>query len=189
MTTYDFVHLVLHAAGDRIQGRTKLQKLVYFVGALTGRLGSLGYRPHYYGPFSPEVAGAIDRLRGLGFLEQRALSGGAVDPHGFEVVRYDYALTDDGKLVAEEKAKDHPAKWEKIQEAVEKLRQAQAEDYVKLSIAAKTYFLLGEMKGVSSLSQLQQMTPRFGWKVEQQEMIEAGRLLASLGLIHLTGPQ
>jgi uncharacterized protein YwgA len=96
MKAYDFVHLVLHASGGRIQGRTKLQKVVYFAGVLTGMHEHLGYRAHYYGPYSSTVTAAVDELRALGFLEQRIASGGAIDSKGFEVARYDYALTDCG---------------------------------------------------------------------------------------------
>ena len=80
MKAYDFVHLVLYATEGRIQGRTKLQKVVYFAGVLTEMLEQLGYRAHYYGPYSSTVTAAVDELRGLGFLEQRIAGGGATDP-------------------------------------------------------------------------------------------------------------
>ena len=60
MDARDFVALTLMASGGHIQGKTKLQKLVYFTGALTGMLDGLGYRAHYYGPFSPTVAAGLD---------------------------------------------------------------------------------------------------------------------------------
>src|SRR5437016_3161878 len=104
LKAYDFVHLVLHAAGGKVQGRTKLQKLVYFAGVLTNMLDDLGYRAHYYGPYSSRVTAATEELRSLGFLEQRTAAAGVVDPHGFEIARYDYTLTEDGKKIAEEKA-------------------------------------------------------------------------------------
>src|SRR5271157_2039741 len=47
MNPYDFVHLVLYAFDGAIQGRTKLQKTVYFIGALTDRMANLGYRANY----------------------------------------------------------------------------------------------------------------------------------------------
>jgi uncharacterized protein YwgA len=87
MTTYDFVHLVLFACGGQMSGRTKLQKTVYFVGALSGRLDELGYRAHYYGPYSSDVSAAVEDLRGLGFLTQRVASDGSHDSQGFEVTR------------------------------------------------------------------------------------------------------
>src|SRR4051794_41134046 len=111
MSTYDFVHLVLHAFGGTIQGRTKLQKTVYFVGALTGFLENLGYRAYFYGPYSSEVAASVDELRGLGFLRQTTLSSGEIDPKGFEVARYDFSLTPEGSQIAEEKTQLHSSEW------------------------------------------------------------------------------
>lgn len=185
MTTYDFVHLVLHASGGTIQGRTKLQKVVYFVGTLTGVVDDLGYRPHYYGPYSGEVAGAVNELRGLGFLEQRVSSAGATDPRGFEVTRYDYELTAAGKQIAQEKVKKQQAMWQKVQTAVEKLNKARASDYVKLSIAAKAYYILRERNGKATPEELQKLTAVFGWKVSSQEILEAGKLLEALDLANV----
>ncbi len=188
MTTYDFVHLVLHASGDTIQGRTKLQKVVYFVGTLTGVVDDLGYRAHYYGPYSGEVAGAVHELRGLGFLEQRVSSTGVIDPKGFEVSRYDYELTPAGKQIAEEKAKKQHAMWERIKTAVEKLKKARAGDYVKLSIAAKAYYILRERNGRATPEELQKLTAVFGWKVSPQQILEAATLLEALDLVNVGKP-
>ena len=186
MRTYDFVQLVLHAAGQ-IQGRTKLQKLVYFAGELTGESAMLGYRPHYYGPYSGEVAAAVDDLHGLRFLDQKITSTGRPDPNGFEIVRYDYSLNEDGKLLANEKAKANPELWELIQEAVKLFNST---DYVKLSLAAKTYFMLGQAHGKSaSLSELEAVAAKFGWKVTNEQVQEARRLLESTGFIHFSAPK
>lgn len=182
MKTYDFVQLVLHAAGH-IQGRTKLQKLVYFAGELTGESAKLGYRPHYYGPYSADVAAAVEDLRALRFLDQKLASGGYTDPNGFEITRYDYALNADGKQMAEEKAVAHPELWKQIQKSIELFDST---DYVKLSMAAKLYYLRGQTRGQSaSLEQLEAMTEQFGWKVTREQLRDAGRLLESTGFLQI----
>jgi uncharacterized protein len=186
MSPYDFVHLVLLAADGQIRGRTKLQKTVYFVGALTGQLDDLGYGPHYYGPYSADVAAAVEQLRGLGFLDQSIKTGGAVDPKGFEVARYDFTLTEAGRRIAESKSGEHPEQWAKIRDAVQALQSARADDYVKLSIAAKAYFLIGEKKGTATLAELLRLTGRFGWTVTKEQMTEAARLLEKFRLISLS---
>ena len=187
MTTYDIVHLVLFAAGE-VQGRTKLQKLVYFIAALSNLPGNLGFRAHYFGPYSPEVAGAVDDLRSLGFLEQRSSSWG-IDPRGFELARYDYSLTDEGKQIAQEKTKKHPEEWKQIKRAVKTLRQANATDYVKLSIAAKAYFLFIEktkqQRQTVTVNELAKLMPEFGWQVTHEQIKEAGKFLETVGLIKL----
>ena len=181
--TYDFVHLVIHASGDQIAGRTKLQKTVYFVGVMTGMLPNLGYRPHFYGPFSPDVAEAVEDLRSLKFLRQETQGINAVDSRGFEVTRYDYSLTADGKQIAEEKAQQHSAVWKRIQAAVKRLNAADTSDYVKLSIAAKAYFMHGKSSRPTTPDELSKMAQRFGWKVSEQQLQEADEWLETLGLV------
>src|SRR5579863_10430213 len=104
MNAYDFVHLVLNAMGGQIQGRTKLQKTIYFLGILTGNIDELGYRAHYYGPYSDTVAAAVNRLKALGFVEEGSLQTGMVGEDGFEIARHDFTLTEQGKEIAEKKA-------------------------------------------------------------------------------------
>jgi len=181
MTTYDFVHIVIHAAGDRIEGRTKLQKVVYFAGVLTGELQKLGYRPHYYGPYSSAVADAVQELRGLKFLEQHAQSEGATDESGFEMTRYDYALTPEGKAVAEEKAARWPDVWGRIGEAMGRLKGANVQDYVRLAIAAKAHLLSQAAGQVLPADALRQKAAEHGWKAfTDEQYAEAVRFLAAV---------
>lgn len=164
MNCYDFVHLVILAAGGKIEGRTKLQKIVYFAGVLTGDIKRLGYRPHYYGPYSPDVAGAVQELRGLKFLDQTILSRGAADENGFEKVRYDYVLTREGTELAKEKAAHHAVEWKRIAEAVAKLRSANVQDYVRLAIAAKTDLLNRQAGRELPDEVLREKAAEHGWK-------------------------
>jgi uncharacterized protein len=184
MKTYDFVHLVIHAAGDRVQGRTKLQKLVYFVGAIKGNLERLGYRAHYYGPYSPDVAGAVQELRSLKFLEQQRFEFGGMDKSGFEISRYDYRLTEEGQEVAEEKARANPTDWEVIKKAVQAINSTNTQDYVQLAIAAKTHLL--SKKGGKGLSakELEAMTAQHGWSAFTPDQFqEAMEFLRQVDLI------
>ena len=183
MKAYDFVHLVIHAAGGKVQGRTKLQKLVYFVGVLTGRLDRLGYRAHYYGPYSADVAGAVQELRGLKFLEQRILSPGAVDQRGFEVTRYDYVLTEEGKEVADEKAKAQPEEWDKIVQAVKRIESQDMQDYVRLAIAAKTHLITQNAGQSLSVDELKRRTGEHGWSAFSPDQYdEALKFLKKVGI-------
>ncbi len=185
MQTYDFVQLTLLALGGEVRGKTLLQKLIYFLGVKTGCLDELGYRAHFYGPYSAEVADAVGRLRTLGFIDQRVFGAGAVDTRGFEVARYDYALNETGKDIAEKKSKKYPELWEKINKALEEIKSAGKMDYVKLSIAAKTYFMLGEKKGAASREDLSRMAKGFGWSVSEQQVTEAANYLEAVDLVEV----
>lgn len=169
MTPYDFVHLVLFASDGSIEGRTKLQKVVYFAGVLTKQIDHLGYRAHFYGPFSPLVAGAIEELRGLKFLEQRTVSSSMADQNGFEKIRYDYVLTEDGRVVAEEKSRQFPKEWEQIKLAVERLKTANITDYVRLAIAAKTYLLTQQVGRDLPSDELRAKAAEHGWTAFNDE--------------------
>lgn len=184
MNTYDFVHLALHAMGGEIRGKTKFQKTVYFLGLLTDTVEDLGYRPHFYGPYSSEVAGAADQLRALGFATQTVASGGAVDQAGFEVARYDLRLTEEGERMAQAKAKGHPKEWDKISNSAEILKKANEQDYLKLSIAAKTCFMLGQRRGIARIHDLVAHAKNFGWSVTPDQVRDAARFLASIGMMN-----
>ncbi len=186
MNTYDFVHLALDSLGGEVHGKTKLQKTIYFLGILSDNLDDLGYRPHYYGPFSPEVAAAVDRLRALRFLDQNIRSVGMIDRHGFEVTRTDYRLTEEGRRIAEHKAQRHADFWPRLEHAVKVFRRANEEDYVKLSVAAKTFFMLGHRRGKADEADLQILAEKFGWSVSLDQIREGARYLKALALVEGT---
>ena len=185
MNANDFVLLAIYAMGGEIRGKTKLQKTVYFLGLMTGQLDDLGYRAHFYGPYSDEVADAANRLKAVGFIDQSAAGAGSVDRFGFEVSRTDFALIEDGKEIAEAKIAVLPNFWKKLHRAAGVLREAGDLDYMKLSIAAKTYFMLGKKKGKATMAELAELAKQFGWKVTTEQVKDAAQYLNKLDLVTL----
>jgi uncharacterized protein YwgA len=185
MNAYDFVHLALYALGDEVRGKTKLQKTIYFLGILSGSKDDLGFRPHFYGPYSAEVSDAVAHLRSLGFVDQNVSSWGSKDEAGFEVARYDFRLNDEGRSAADTKARKYPDELRRLRDAVEKFERMKDQDYEKLSIAAKTYFMLGEKRGKAGKEELARLAQKFGWSVNPDQVSEAARFLESLGLVRL----
>lgn len=181
MNAYDFTHLALLALGGSIQGRTKLQKTIYFLGILTGNLDDLGYRAHFYGPYSDEVAAAVNRLKSLGFLQQTTQSTGARDEGGFEIARQDFELTDEGEAVAQQKADNNPSPWKNIQKAAQHLKSAGEIGYMRMSVAAKTYFMLRKTQKANAL-ELAEMAKKLGWDPTPAEINESVSFLEKLGL-------
>lgn len=184
MNAYDFVHLSLLALGGRVEGRTKLQKQVYFLGIMTGCEEDLGYRAHYYGPYSDAVSEAVGQLRELDFLSTQSATWG-IDARGFEITRTDYSLTPDGKEIAQRKAHQNPELWMKLQEAVDILLKAGDLDYVRLSVAAKTYFMLGQCEHPLTRNRAVELAKDFGWNVTEEQVAEAFSHLESFGLVQL----
>ncbi|MCK4850018.1 MAG: hypothetical protein KAT11_01645 [Phycisphaerae bacterium] len=185
MNAYDFVHIAMLALGGEIKGKTKLQKTIYFMGIMSGSLRDLGYQPHFYGPFSADVADAVGRLKSVGFIHETSEATGFIDKSGFEQVRYDYRLSTLGRLIAQKKAKRRPGLWKKIKLAARQLKDAGDPDYLKLSIAAKTYFLLGEKKGAASYHKLAKLASKFGWSVKDTQVKEAAQFLKNIELVRI----
>jgi uncharacterized protein len=183
MNAYDFVQLVLLALGGQICGRTKLQKTIYFLGVLTGTLEELGYRPHYYGPYSDAVAAAVNRLKSLGFVRESSLHTGTVDGEGFEVARHDFTLTDEGRAIAQQKAEQNTYIWQKIQKAVNRFQQGGDLDYMRMSVAAKTFFILSGSKKPATVAELSESAKKLGWNPKPQEISASVGFLEKLGLV------
>jgi uncharacterized protein YwgA len=184
MNVNDFVTLTLLAVGGEIKGKTKLQKTVFLLGAMTDSLDDLGYRPWYYGPYSDDVNGAVTWLKTIGAIDQNVTAWGH-DRSGFEVQRYDFRLNDQGRRFAEGKARRNPKLWESIQRSAEMLQKAGEINYMDMSIAAKTYFMLGKKKGRASRVDLAEFAPRFGWHVTPDQVNSGGEYLNRLGLVEL----
>ncbi|MBI1792445.1 MAG: hypothetical protein HYR60_33400 [Acidobacteria bacterium] len=179
-TIRDLVLLGYKAFGGSIRGKTMLQKRMYFLSVILD--ADLGYGPHYYGPYSSAVAAANLDLKSLGFLDESS-SGWGVDHHGFEIARYDFALTEDGKASAECKAMKHPELWSKIQAASAIVQEGGNLSYMELSIAAKAYFALTHLKGKATLDQISELMPQFGWSVGKDELDKASSFLEKASLV------
>ena len=185
MNAYDFVHIAMVALGDEVKGKTKLQKTIYFMGIISDSLSDLGYQPHFYGPFSADVADAVGRLKSVGFVYETSEGTGFTDESGFEQVRYDYRLSKLGKLIAQKKAKRHPGLWKKMKSAARQLKDAGDPDYRELSIAAKTYFMLGKKKGGAPYDELAKLASKFGWSVKDTQVKEAAQFLKNIELVSI----
>jgi uncharacterized protein YwgA len=62
----------------------------------------LGYVPHYYGPYSPKVASALENLVSLGLVREDARW--TQREHRI----YSYSLTDDGAVVLDNVERTYP---------------------------------------------------------------------------------
>jgi uncharacterized protein YwgA len=176
----DFVLLAYAAFGGKVNGKTMLQKRVYFLAVILDR--DLGYEAHYYGPYSAEVASANAELKSVGLLSE-SIAGWGTDQRGFEMARYDYKLTDFGQRLAERKAAAHPELWVDIRNAAKVVSEAGSLDYMELSIAAKAYFALTRLNRKATIADIAEMLPKFGWSVSKAELEKASDFLKRADLI------
>jgi uncharacterized protein YwgA len=183
MTSYDFLHLTFLAAGGEIRGRTKVQKTAYFLGVLSNFLPELGFRPHFYGPYSDAISEALIKLKARDFLTESVHSAGAVGSRGFEIARHDFHLTEEGRKIAEQKAKANPAVWKKLQDVTARFKKAGDIDYMRMSVAAKTYFMLQKSGKPASIAQLSESAKELGWDATAEDIKESISFLEKLGLV------
>jgi hypothetical protein len=180
MDTADVLLLAYVAFGGEVQGKTKLQKKLYFLSIMMGQ--DFGFGPHYYGPYSAEVASANSMLKSVGYLSESIASAGSYNSEGFEIARHDFRLTEDGRAVADHKRKRFPGEWEKINRFAVLLNSADDLNYMEISIAAKAYFLLDQKGEPTRTDEVVRMARQFGWSVTEADIIKAVGFLEQLSL-------
>lgn len=164
-----------------VKGRTLLQKLIYFISDILKTESR--YKAHYFGPYSPYVENELGDLMGMGFVEVNVTSRGVDFTRGFEVKRFDYRLTDGGERLANAYAKENPDVNEKIKDFLNKLKNAGDPDYIKLSVAAKTHFILNREKKPLTKEDITSIAKEFDWKIRKNDIDDAVKILHTLDYI------
>lgn len=180
MQPRDFV-LFAHGAFDQgITGRTALQKIVYFLSVMMNK--DLGYNPHFYGPYSPNVAEANAELKELNYLEEATTVYG-YNNQGFEMTKYDYSLTEDGLKLLERKKKEYSAEWDQIISLRDRIKSAGHMNYMELAMAAKAYMILRYEGGKSNREKIKTKAKQLGWSINDNSLENALSFLEKLELV------
>lgn len=170
--------LTIQAADGRISGRTAIQKLVYF--ETVKNITRAEYRPHYYGPYSEEVANAIQTLVALKFLKEEEVSYG-IEPRPWRVFKYE--MSDEGKKAVEQISSENAKEYEQIKSVVETSKNVVGLDANAMSLAAKAYFVLLKGKHAMTCEEIKKDAIDYGWKIPGEVSIDkAVDLLNELGL-------
>jgi len=177
----DVFLLMLEAAGGTIKGKTLVHKRGFFLNKLVNL--DLKYKPHYYGPYSPELEEAIGTCKALGLVEQRVVNYGPSVRGGFEVRRFDYSITENGKKVIDTLKKRMPQKSEEIIMWVQKIAGHDLDDYVTLSLAAKAMFVLEEKDKPMNFEDIVKEAKRYNWNINPDAVEKAAKFLEELGLV------
>ncbi len=178
MKIYEIILLMISEFGDRISGRTKVQKMCYFYARLKNR--EMGFRPHYYGPYSPAVENALDELEGIGLIDKKIEIIGE-NPAGFEVKRYDYEITKYGKQVVDT-IEDCQEKRD-LQEFVRKIKMIGIPGTIDISIAAKAYYILERENMPLTHEEIRKKAEAFGWNIDSNAINRAAAFLKESGFI------
>jgi uncharacterized protein YwgA len=171
--------LIAIARSGQIAGRTLLQKKLYFAAVLAEQ--ELGFRPHYYGPYSPEVADAVDSLVANRFLTETTETFPREESIFGEWRRHSYELTPDGDRLLQAVRQTDEA--EKLREALDKVNaQPIGEDFNLLSIAAKVHILLRK-KSPATASEIRRMALEYRWQLSEEQIQDVAKYLVDLGLV------
>jgi len=174
MEPSDLLLLVVGKKDRVIPGRTAFQKLVYFVS--TDLKSDLGYKAHFYGPYSPIVAQAAEFLVQTDFLreEETALAPG--------YTQYAYSLTKDGIKAAASARKLHANEDTRIQAVVDVCEKVAHLDTHVMSWAAKTHFISqGGPEKVWTIDALMEQGRAVGWDITPPQIRKGAELLFALG--------
>ncbi len=180
MHIQDLILLVIGSEKEkRLQGRTLLQKKLYFLSEL--KRVDHDFRPHYYGPYSSLVAANLDILVSARFLNQVKETFETNQNILGEIRRHTYSLTSDGDTVMEEIKKEAGyADWKEVLDRLN--TQESAHDFNTLSIAAKVYYIVNR-QGKATTEQIQGVAKEYGWNIDDSQIEDVCSFLENLSLI------
>ena len=182
MKVRHLILMLLKASGGNISSKTKVQKEMYFLSLLMNK--ELGFKAHYYGPYSPAVEEGLDELIGAGFVSMRRETFNIVN-RGFEIQRYDFSITDAGEDLAGQLIRENADEYGKTEELVKKLKEMSNPDYLNLSIAAKTYFILKKENSPMSTEEIIKKAKNFDWNIGENDIDVAVKILQKLALVNI----
>ena len=168
--------------GKTLRGRTTLQKKLYFLSVLKDV--DLGFRPHYYGPYSSWVEENLDILVSCGFLNEVTETFSSAQNVFGEIRRHTYSLTSDGDTIMDniQKLKEY-SNWNEELKRINE--QPLANDFNKLSIASKVHYII-KVKERATPEQIRQTARKYGWQISDSDIEEVSLFLQNLLLISVT---
>ena len=173
--------LVSHSPDRLLTGRTRIQKLVYFLRQSLSIAAS--YTPYYYGPYSQEVTASLDSLVASGLLEEQVEP---LDTEGpFEGRVYRYKLTSDGEEVLDSLRSERKEEMRRIEKAAEKIL-ARRSTTATLAVASKLHYVVTNAPQAVPQRELSARAKRFGWHVDPREIANGVKFLKERGLVTTT---
>lgn len=176
MNESEFLTAVL--SSGRIEGRTTVQKLAYFASLKVGL--KLGYVPHYYGPYSSRIAGALGNLSSLGFVKEDARW--TQREHRI----FGYSLTDDGKVVLDKVEHTYPREFKRIEKVVSDCIRIAGNNAERLALAAKVHYIVKKAGKPISYSSVRTIAGTLGWNLSKEDIGSSAKLLQALSLVKST---
>jgi len=179
MNVYDTIALLLLANGGKIQGRTVLQKLVFLSSIIIPEIFGPPYKAHYYGPYSPKLSLALEKMVSYSFLEE-------VRMPGLMYEGYSYRLTKDGEDLANRAKTNHQSEFKKIEQILKTCDEFCNLKSPPLSFAAKVFFLLQRIspdQRKMTYKEAIKDAEHLGWDISKEDVEQGVELLKQLHLV------
>ena len=170
--------MIASANGGRIAGRTVVQKLAYFAN-LRLDIPGIRYVDHFYGPFSREVALALEGLVGLLFMQEIVRAN--------PIETYTYDLTEDGKIIASDLVAQHLEELNTVRGIVAACKSRCNLQANPLACAAKVHYITASTSagGSATAQGIKEMAEGFGWNMAESDIDDGTALLKSLSLVRV----
>jgi len=186
MHIIDIILLVIKdEKGDKLRGRTLLQKKIYFLSVLMER--DLGFTAHYFGPYSSYVAGHLDSLVNYGILKETLvpLSSNPPEPSPLGEIRkhtYTYSLVPDAFKKVWKVTEKKPGfnEWKQKLKTIN--NQSIACNSNRLSIAAKIHYIV-DWEGEKNAEEVLQTAKEYGWDFTLKDIKNVLSFLTELELV------
>lgn len=175
--------LAIDAFGGSVGGKTLLQKRLYFTEILLKESLNLDFDAHFYGPYSALINSELSTLKLQGQLREDSSTYGFSNQSGFEMRRYRYELTPDGKAGVEWLCKSYPEEAKRVTDAAKRVVAAGNFDYMDLSFAAKSHWILCQAQKPLSDTDIAKEAARFGWEVKPDQVHRGVEFLHQVGLV------
>ena len=146
---------------------------------------SVRFFPHYYGPYSREVAEAVDSLVSAGILKETAESFPSIQTPWGESTRYTYQLPENlfARIINLLEKRVGKQNYSRICESLKKINDRQeASNYKALSIAAKVLQILDE-KGTMRVGDFPKEAKKLKWNLNPSDVSKAATFLKNIGLL------
>jgi len=92
-------------------------------------------------------------------------------------------LTEAGGRIAEGKKTQRPTEWDAIERAAKKIEGAGNYNYMELSIAAKTHYILKDHEKAATAREVRQKALQLGWEMSDVNIEKAIEFLERIELV------
>lgn len=181
MDVYETVEAILDSNNGEIVGRTAIHKLVYLSEKTIDGLTLPLYKPHYYGPYSPDLSLALEKMVTYSFIDEIKIPGRMHEG-------YKYRLTSDGQDMADHVKTTYPNEYQKINSLVSTCKQSCGLKTAPLSYAAKVYFMLennSDKEKQMDYDVAIKTAEKLGWELTPDDIDQGVELLEQLKLVNI----